>query len=428
MTKDYIVTHNTVLAVAAVVASGAKQTLVIAPKSTLGSAWGATVEMMEAGEVRVIGRGDKAQKEALADFTAGVEGWYATTHAWFTRAYDPKTWNPEAVVVDEVHQIAGPGTSGLKKLVGARATDKKNLAHTARVKLALSGTHSRNKFEWSWGVMRFLWPEQNGAGEIAQTPFSAWQEDRQIPERNYFATSGRSYGGERVPGLLMAQMPCAIKHYQRERCCRFHPKGFLKVAEPTVVEREVELTKSQKSAIKALERGSIAWFKEHPLRAALPIVAQTRIRQSVLAELTITDTDEFDKEGNIVQKVTIDPGAASPMSDEVERLLDEEIDEAEPVLVFTDSRIYAEYLTNRLNERGVSARELSGATSKHRDRDIKEFGKKFKVLVMVIAAAGTGTDGLQRVCATEIWVNEGQTRRRMSRPGLDSIGVGRSVA
>lgn len=427
VTKDYIVTHNTVLAVAAMLEAGAEQVLVIAPDSTHMSAWDKTYHVLfeQPGHVRILGNKSKAQKEALADFEWGVAGWYVATPQFFTRAFNAD-WNPDAVIADEVHQYTNPGTRGQKHLSGRSRADRNPLSVRATYKLALSGTPARNKFERLWGVTRFLWPEEDGDFEVAEVPFSAWQKNRMRSEFNPFATSGRTYTTEILPGRLLREMPCVIQHKRRETCCEHHPGGFMPVAEPVVIEEVVDMTAKQKKTFTELESKGLAWLNDNPMVASLPITAQLRIRQAILGELSVEDYFD-EKSEQVKQRVWFEPNAKSPHADRIEELLDSMGDE--PVLVLTASKIFAKYLTARLNKRGDTARELTGDTIKTRAQDVREFGDEFRVAVAVIDAIGTGTDGLGDRCATEIWADRSLDRANntQAEARLDRRGQSRRV-
>lgn len=398
------------------------QVLVIAPQSTHKSAW--KKAMAQAGgdhEVRVIGRGNKAQRAALADFEWGVPGWYVCTPQFFTRSFD-ENWNPTGVILDESHTLSNPSTRGQKLLSGYTRRDTDTLATRAKFKLALSGTPARNRFELLWGVAKFLWPELTGYGEVAQMPLSAWKDARMTSRFSPFNRSGKEYLDEIVPGKLFRDMPCVIQHKRRERCCDFHPDGFMPVAEPEVRRVVVGLTKNQVAAIRGLEEKGVAWLQENPLVTELPITQQLRIRQGILGELSVEDDPETGK-----QRVWLEPDAKSPFADMVEEILDQEGDD--PVLVLTASKMFAKYLTARLVARGVSARELSGDTRRTRDRDVEGFGDTYRVAVAVIDAVGTGTDGLGRRCSTEIWTDRSldRTANDQARARLDRMGQQRRV-
>lgn len=402
------------LAVAAAIDSGAEQILVIAPQSTHTSAWDKSVKDFGLPGVRVVGKKNKAQRQALEDLNWGKPGWFVMSPQFFT-LNDDGTWTPDMAIVDEAHNLNEPGKAGQRKLSGYYVRDKNPLSLRATYKLSLSGTPARNKFSRLWSTMRFHWPELDQYDQVAQTPYSAWADNRLKSEFNPFTYNKKTYTTERYPGLLFKEAPCVIVHKPRERCCDFHPNGFLTLEEPVVRQQIVDLTPTQKKQLVDLEKQALAWMNEHPLVAKLPITKRIRIRQALLAEASVEDYTDMVKnkvtgELEPVQKQRLyyEADAKSPYADAVLELLEELGDEN--VLIFTSSQIYAEFLTNRLISKGVRAAKVSGANKDTRDAVVAGFGKEHQVLVATIDALATGTDGLQAVSATEIWIDRSDDR------------------
>ena len=420
---------KTALATWAIERSGSERVLIVAPDPTHSSAWIPTVKDLLNKEARPIGNTGKARKEALFDFEWGRPGIYLCSPQFLTRA-DTSEWSGDMLVVDEVHTLSRAGSKGSKKLIDtATRFDKR---------LALSGTAWRNSFERSWSTMRTLWGGTHFLrGEVAHSNAYIYFRDRMTFEEVY--TAQRNYDGspktvkkwlnEAEPGKLVSEMPCVIIHKRRERCCEYHPNGFLEVDKPNVYTHTIELTPKQKRAIADLERSSIAWLEDNPLVVDLPITQKQRIRQLVLGEATVRDYLAEGKDGNEVVKQTIEfaEDCKSPMVDlMVEKL--EALDD-EPVLVFLESQRFAEVLVKKLHKAGITAFEYSGATKKTRDENLKKFGKgkEFRVCVGVLSALATGVDSIQRVCRTEFWAESSvdltvnlQAQGRAERTG--SIG------
>lgn len=171
---------------------------------------------------------------------------------------------------------------------------------------------------------------------------------------------------------------------------------------PQVIERRVELAPAQQKAIRELQDSAMTYLEDNPLVADLSIVQQQRIRQMCLGIPTLTYT-EIDGEEKV--NINWDDNCVSPFMDEVEQILSE-IPEDEPVLLYLDSQRFAEVAARRLNAAGISAAEYSGKTSGVRDQYFAEFGKKYRVLVAVTSAFGTGTNGAQKICQNEIWIEQ----------------------
>lgn len=441
---------KTAISCLAVRESGARVVLVCAPKNTFATAWVPTVRAILGVEARVIGNGLKRERVALADFELGVPGVYLVTPQLLARS-DVSNWSGDFLVVDECHKTATPRSKAQRKLGGFTAADGEPLGQRFRHRLALSGTPIRQNFENMWSLMRFLWPDLDNAGQIADHSYYRWLGDRMVfdevvtgfewvpvrpdapaPEGARRKTvDGQEFWGrvakakkwlaEAEPGRMVGEMPCVITHYRRERCCDWHPDGFLDLDEPQVVHRTVELHSKQRKAIRELEKHYMTWLGENPLVTELTITQQQRIRQICLGVPTVTFKDSGEAE------VTFDPDCVSPFIDELLEILGSISDE--PVVVFLDSQRFASVVTERLNRAGVPAAEYSGATVKTREGFLREFGSQYRVLVGVTSAIGEGTDGLQHVSSTEVWLETpvSLTYQTQGQSRLDRVGQRKQV-
>lgn len=395
---------KTLVAVEAARRLGVKSVLVIAPQGTHTRGWKRTIQRQISGAT--VKRLDSTirGKAALAELQWDEPGWYICTPQWFAR----QTWTnfkPDLAIFDEIH-IAGNYTN---------TTRAKLHQLQSKARLGMSGTPLRNKFENAWSLVRWLWPE------LMPKTFWEW---RMSLETVYdkFAPQNRRVIGERVPGTLVNNLPCYIQHMQRENCCEFHPNGFLEGLEaPEEIIRTVPMTAKQKKFYKQMEDNYVAWLSTPdelgvlPVVAELPIVARGMLRFCALA-LPSLDTE--------TNKLYFEDNTESPKINEVIEVLDEMGEDT--AIVFTHSQKFARLLTLRLEAKGISAFEWSGkVTQKQRDAAMERFiGGEIRVLVAVIAAVGTGTDGLQEATATEIWcsldddpTNNEQGRGRTDRPG-----------
>lgn len=416
---------KTALSAWAIERSGSKVTLVIAPKQTHITAWAEDVKRAIGREVRVIGNDRKATKIALADFELGVPGIYLATPQFFTKT-DVSNWSGDMLIVDEHHLLNSAKTKGQRKLTGYTPKEQEEaLTRRFPMCLALSGTSWRNSFSRAWATMRLLWWWRDGHGDIAYDNYYAWQGQRMDYEEVY--TNQRDQFGkpkkvkqflnEKVPGTLISEAPCVITHFRRHECCEFHPTGFLPHEKPNVTEHIVDLTPAQKRAIRELEDHYMTWLEDQPLTVELTLTQKQRIRQLTLGVPTLT----FDEDDKV--NVDFDVDCESPFYEEVLSIL-EELPEEEPVTVFLESQRFARVLTEKLNRDGIPAFEYSGATVKTREADKAQFGSKFRVAVVSLAAGGTGMSGLHYVCKTEIWVetsvddvNNVQGEARVDRMG-----------
>lgn len=407
--------------------SGAKTTLVVCPAQTMETAWKPTVANLLGIEAREIGNSNKAKKEALFDFEIGTPGVYLITPQLLTRA-ETSGWSGDLMILDEAHVLMTPGTKGAAKLYGNTPLQgEASLARRFGGRLTLSGTSLRNRFELAWGYGRTLWPELNRRGEMAHDNFYMWQADRMDYKTVYTAQRDRDgnpktikqYYGEKDPGRWFSEAPCVITHLKREACCEFHtdPPGYLPLDEPTVRHERIVLASEQKTAIKELEEHYVTWLGENPLVVDIPLTKAQRIRQMTLGVPTVSWNDEDE------MSVTFDNDCKSPHLDRLLDILNNEIED-ETCMVYTDSAKFAAVTTARLNAAGIKAFEYSGQTRKDRDENLSKLGTEYRVMVGVIAAAGTGLDSAQRVCKNEVWLSADmdETNNEQARGRLDRLG------
>lgn len=380
-------------------------TLVIAPQSTHETAWIPTVRDNADIDPRVIGNGKKAHRDALFDFEMGYPGVYLVTPQWVART-DASGWSGDFVIHDESH-IGSTPKSKLQRVLGGYSTqDGEPLARRFEARQALSGTPMRHDFSTLWGTMRFLWPDLDGRGEVAHRNFIVWQADRMNYEMVY--TSQRNPDGtpkrvkqfltEKDPGRLLSEAPCVIIHKRRERCCEYHPEGFLPTEEPQVIERTYTLTPKQKKAINEMDKLMMSWIDGNPLTAEIPLTQRQRIRQLTLGEATV---EYVERDGEEKETLRFDPACVSPVADEVTHILSN-LPVDEPVICFGESQRFVSVLVDKLNRSGFKAAEYSGV----KKADLTRFGKDYQVLVGVLSAIGTGTASLNHVSNTEIFLEQ----------------------
>lgn len=445
---------KTAISTWAIAESGADTKLIVAPLNTHKSAWKKTVQNLLGEEVRRIGNSLKADRVAMTDFEMGYPGWYIITPQLLTRQ-DPTDWRVDATIVDEIHMINAPRKPGQTKL--------QMLGERSGMRLGLSGTPSRRAFERNWSNARFLWPELRYRGDVGHDNYMVWLADRMTHEdivtgfewkkcskkfydefvekrrygvqpqgeyvkiKNNVLLHGRpktakKWLNESEPGRLYEEMPCVLQHFRREQCCEFHPEGFLDLEEPQVINIEVPLHAKQKKAITGLENEYLAWLDHRPLVVDLTITQKQRIRQVCLGVPTLEEA--YDEETDEVQTlVDFDVDCVSPFADEVESILTKLGDE--PVVVYLESQKFAQVLTQRLNKNGWSAAEFSGKTVKEREGFLDRFGKDIQVIVGTITAIGTGTDGIQAISNTEIWIERSvdDTANDQCESRQDRLGV-----
>lgn len=380
---------------------------IIAPQGTHKNAWQKTIERQTGGK-QTVRRLDstKKGKAALADMQWGVPGWYICTPQWFAR----QNWNTVTVdfaVFDEIHIAGNYGN----------ATRKRLHQLNAGARLGLSGTPLRNKIENAWSIVKWINPDlmPDNYWMWRMSPDLLWKYDR-------FAPQNRLITGEVEPGKIVNSLPCYIQHLQRERCCDYHPQGFLPdLPEPAVEVRTVRMTSAQRRFYSQMEESYVAWLTtpdengQTPVVAELPIVARGMLRFCALGLPSVDPETE---------KLYFKENCESPKYDELVTVLDEM--GSAPALVLTHSQKYASVVTKRLNADGYPSFEWSGVVSQNkRDEALAAFRDgELRTIVAVITAIGTGTDGLQEATNTEIWLSEEddatanqQTKGRLDRNG-----------
>ena len=417
---------KTALATWSIRDSGAERTLVVCPAQTMANAWVSTVQEILGLEAREIGNTGKAKKQALWDFEWGAPGVYMVTPQLLART-DSSRWTGDMLICDESHTQTSVGTRTQRRLCGLTPDEgQKSLVRRFDGRLMLSGTLLRNRFQTAWSYGRALWWEQNARDQIAYDNFWVWSKDRCIPHTVY--TSQRDangkpktvivYEGEREPGRWISEAPCVITHLKRERCCEFHPEGFLPLDAPVVREEVIPLCAEQKRIIHELEKMSMTWLEDNPLVVDLSLTQKQRIRQAILGVLSITSDED----------VYFAEDCQSPFIDRLLEMLNEEMED-ETCVVFMDSQRFASVVTARLNKAGVKAFEYSGKTRSVRDDNLKRFGSEFRVMAGVIAASGSGLDSLQHVTNNEVILARSldETENEQMRGRLDRMGQKRQV-
>lgn len=396
---------KTIVAVETIRRLGTKANLIVAPQGTHKRAWARTLVRQGLEPPRLLS-GTKKGREAFEDLTWGVPGNYITTPQWFSRQ-DWSSIRPDLAVIDEIHMLAHYGNAGQRKLLSLKADRR----------LAMSGTPFRNKFENAWAVCRWVQPE------LIKENYWAWRIAKCETVFDRFAPQRRRVVGEKVPGSLVNSLDCYIYHTQRGRCCDFHPEGFLAgLEEPEEIVIELPMTRAQRKFYEEMERHYVAWLQtpdpvtgKLPVNAELPVVARGMLRFCALAEVS------YDPE---TEKLFFAEDCDSPKLDQ----LFDDIEEMDGgrVLVLTHSRQFANVMTNRLNARGITAFEWSGDNSQtKRDKALDAFIlDELQVIVGVISAIGTGSDGLQEATNNVIWISldDDGTNVIQGRGRLDRLG------
>ena len=392
LVKASLGSGKTLIAVEVMRRAETKVNLVVAPISTF-SGWDKTLQRQGMEPGRVLDN-KKAGKLAFLDLANGVPGTYLISYQKMLRLHWGE-FDIDCLVIDEVHNAQNRKSMTYRML---RTISPEYV-------IALSGTPFANKPEGAFAVGKVIWKQQWG------NSFYKWCSEYLLPEFSPFTKY--AFGAEREPGRILADMPSVVQ-INREY-----------TGEVVVHPVEVSLTAKQKRIYRELQEDAIAWLDENPLVAELPSTKYLRLMETTLAEPSVDYV--FDEE-TMEQKAVVSfaDDAKSAKMDAVEELLkDMWAEKLVPVVLYTGSRKFAQYATQRLNKKGYPAKSYVGGMSVDERDDREEgFGKDFHVLVATIQAVGTGTDWLPDKCATEMWlslsdnsIQNQQCRGRLARQG-----------
>ena len=403
---------KTLVGVQAALETEAQIILCIAPINTY-SGWRDTVARQYGEGVmpfywienkRVAGR------KAFQAINDGERGFYFIGREYFKRHFWGKVRKVDFIILDECHVATNWKSIMHKMLKTARAP----------YKLAMSATPAGNRMEGLWALARWLWPKETPRG------YWNWITEWFHTEHDPFADSeygeGKKVTAEREPGALWKALPAAFK------------MKSVYNAKPTVRWIEVDISAIQRKHYKELEEEAITWLNDNPLAIDIPAVLNMRLRQICLAVPSVRQdwVKKKDKETGLWvdawgDVVWFEPDAKSTKIDAlVELLSDIQAGEVkEPVVVYTDSRIFAQIVTQRLQAKGFNARQFIGGMSAYERQWKKDnFGVEYDVLVATIPTIGEGVDGLQHQSCFEIWLNVSynnllnvQAKGRLSRQG-----------
>jgi hypothetical protein len=367
-------------------------TLIIAPPSTHFGSWLRTLKRQGvADRIRTL-IGTEPGKRAWADLRWGVPGVYVTSAQWFARQ-DWGSITPDMVIFDEIHMVAKHGNVSQQKLIGANK--KKGLY--APYRIALSGTPFRNNFENAWTIARWVEPRK------MPKEYWVWRVTECVGKYDHFAPQNLKVTGERVPGQLASSLTCYVAHYQRERCCKFHPKGFLAhLAPPIRIERDLAMTKAQAEFYHGMEKSYVAFLTTPGEDGKVPVVAEFPITARGMLRFCALGLPSYDSDA---EKLFFDPKCESPKLDAV--ATDLAALDGKRALILTHSAQFAEVAAGRLTEQGFRVALWRGKVSaKRRGEILSDFiSGELDAIVGVISAMGTGTDGLQEAAYNVMWLS-----------------------
>lgn len=369
-----------------------KVTLVVAPPSTHKNAWERTLRRQGFADVVKPLGGDAKGKRNWEDLKWGKPGVYITSAQWFTRA-DWKNIDLDAMVVDEIHMLGRYGNAGQKKLIGSRAKP----GVTAPIRIGLSGTPFRNNFENAWTIARWIEPS------AVPQEYWLWRATECVGKYDHFAPQNLRVTGEREPGKLASKLTCYIAHYQRARCCDYHPEGFLAdLPEPVQIERDLKMTTDQAKFYHSMEKTYLGYLTTPGADGKLPVIAEFPITARGMLRFCALGVPSYNTE---TETLFFEEDCASPKLD---ALVDDlESLDGKRALVLTHSKQFADVAAKRLVKAGFSAIAWTGdLTKKRRDTALDNFiSGELDVIVGVISAMGTGTDGLQEAAYNVMWLS-----------------------
>jgi hypothetical protein len=434
---------------------GRLRALVVAPINTHHS-WEYTIKRQMPGTaVFIVGTPSSDEpnwKRLTSSFKLGgvyIIGWEAM-HGWVEKVKDPA-----GDVVGEISHVPPWQLAGTFDLVVAdechrmqnrKSMSAKVLKHIDTVRrLAMSGTPAGNRKEGLWSTLNWLWP--------AKYPyFWPWINETMITRPDPYKKI--AIEGEVEPGSTIRDIP-SYTRLELEDVAQLPP-----LAEHVV---EVEMGPKQSKIYKDFKDQAFAWLEDMPVGTPLPITQRIRLRQVALGTPSAVVVEKVKRKPMEVTKrklveVTRDEDdnvLDEKWDDVVETVITEEIEEklevyfrpnsksskiealkeiladlpdGEPVMVYLHSKRFAVPVQHQLGKRAVI---WSGDTSQPQRRKIMDtFGKPNgpQIIVAVIGAVAEGTDGLQRVCANEVWLSQDdnnlmneQAKARLLRTGQERM-------
>jgi hypothetical protein len=286
---------------------------------------------------------------------AGVPGYYFIGRELY-RLLDWSRVSVDFICHDEAHSLANRQSKGFKVASKFRA------GYT----ICQSATWYGSDFSGAWAIGRILWPD------LVSRSYWLWVADYCTTIYDHFAPQQKKITGEIVPGAFVSDLPL----YINLRNTATQPPMFEDIY--------VDLTARQRRLYRQMEEAGVAYLKDNPLVADIPIVQRIRLRQITLAECSLEE-----------DRVVFEDDAASSKFDALREFLSDIPDE--PVLIATDSAIYARMVARRL---GDAAFAWTGdAAPADRDTAKARFmAGDLQYIVATQASIGEGVDGLQHNC------------------------------
>ena len=381
-----------------------KRVLVIGPVRT-EHGWRDHWENIAGVGMRTLsGKGSKAALAAWQSLYAGEPGVYFISWELMRTRNKEKRWDGrkkkevmkavskpfkgivfDMLICDEWHRACNHSSLNFQVVSRIKSQHR----------LALSATPAGNKPCDIWAALKFLWPNKYGGyWDFAERFFKV--------EHNQFSAFGKSFAGEKRPGMVRRGAPSYQEVSQEEA----NPE-----LPGVIVHRiNVELSRAQRKMYKDLEQKSLAFLDEHPLALSIPVELDLRLRQITLGVPT------FNGDGLVDFKEDCKSSKLDALVDAVADLPDDK-----PFIVWVHSQKFIKAVLHRLRRAGVEAIEVSGRS---RGDYRHMIDGKVRAIVAQHEAMSEGVDGLQRVCATEFWLSQSnslvineQATGRLNRQG-----------
>lgn len=395
--------------------------VVTGPLHTLDG-WERHFDLLAAGELIHANNKNKAGKLALSDLKFGVPGNYFLGRE-YARLLDWKSIQVGAWVADESHSMVNGKSKGFER--------HRQEVMPTEYRLHQSATWFGAKFENARTVAQLLWPELDGFEQPADRSMTRWRDywcakgvtdfwtaDLSIVARatrmnpdliidTRLNRDGKEVAwlirvehvtGEASPGKFASELPCYVQM-----------QSDLPELEPIPI--YYDLSATQRRMYREMEEQSLAWLKDNPLVAELPITKRIRLREITLAEPSLSGNDE----------IFFAPDAKSALFD-VSRELESDL-LGEQILMGTHSAKFARYYAERMGSRAYA---WTGDASEQSRADAKADFIKGSVqhLVATQAAIGEGVDGLQGASHVmfELSLNDNQIMNQQFRGRLNRRG------
>lgn len=338
----------------------------------------------QTGGVHELRKVENKTKQGKANFESlqwGTPGWYFVGREFF-RLQDWSKTEFDVMIHDECHSLSNRKSRGFKTARGVNA----------RLTIAQSATWFGSSFEGAWAILRILYPDHDNVGMFADRSYHRWVRNWCQTEYDFFAENNARIVGEKNVGQLAGEIPCYVNLRNTA------------TDEPEIIPVYVDLSNSQRKYYDQMENFGVAWLKDNPMVAELPITQRVRLRQLTLGETIITDDDSVD--------FSLD--CKSSKIDALSGLLDDLV--GEQILVATDSAKFAKVVADRVG--GFAWTGDVSQTDREQAKQLFIDGK-LRVIVATQAAISEGTDGLQH--ASRILVELSQS----DSPILNQQMVGR---